>query len=101
MTFDVWAPAVHDLGGSQPRHLFLTARNARGWHNLARLQPGVSIKQAQAAVALLDAQLAKAYPKTNTGTHHRVVPLSSVPGVRGRSWVPLLRCCLRSASECN
>ena len=54
-------------------------RNARGWHNLARLQPGVSIQQAQAAVALLDAQFAKAYPGTSTGIHHRVVPLSQCP----------------------
>jgi len=90
MTFDVWAPASMIWEVRNQGTYFLTARNARGWHNLARLQPGVSIKQAQAAVALLDAQLAKAYPKTNTGTHHRVVPLSQCPWSAGPIMGPAL-----------
>ena len=79
MTFDVWAPSSMIWEVRNQGAYFLTARDARGWHNLARLQPGVSIKQAQAAVALLDTQFTRAYPKTNTGTHHRVVPLSQCP----------------------
>jgi len=79
MIFDVWAPSSMIWEVRNQGTYFLTVRSARGWHNLARLQPGVSIQQAQAAVALLDAQLAQAYPRTNTGTHHRVVPLSQCP----------------------
>jgi predicted permease len=79
MSFDVWAPSSMIWEVRNQGAYFLTARSARGWHNLARLQPGVSIEQARAAVALLDAQLAQAYPRTNTGTHHRVVPLSQCP----------------------
>ncbi len=77
--FDVWAPLSMIWEVRNQGTYFLTARDARGWHNLARLQPGVSIAQAQAVVATLDAQLAKAYPRTNTGAHYRVVPLSRCP----------------------
>jgi predicted permease len=90
MTFDVWAPASMIWEVRNQGTYFLTARNARGWHNLARLQPGVSIKQAQAAVATVDAQLAQAYPKTSTGTHHRVVPLSQCPWSAGPIMGPAL-----------
>lgn len=79
MTFDAWAPSSMIWEVRNQGTYFLTARSARGWHNLARLQPGLSIQQAQAAVTLLDAQLAQAYPKTNSGAHHRVVPLSECP----------------------
>jgi predicted permease len=79
MIFDVWAPSSMIWEVRNQGAYFLTARSARGWHNLARLQPGVSIQQAQSAVALLDAQFTQTYPKTNTGTHHRVVPLSQCP----------------------
>ena len=78
-TFDVWAPASMIWEVRNQGTYFLTERDWRGWLNLARLQPGVSIEQARAAVALLDAQFTRAYPKTNTGTHHRVVPLSQCP----------------------
>jgi predicted permease len=79
MTFDVWAPASMIWEVRNQSTEFLTARTARGWLNLARLQPGVTIQQAQTVVTLLDAQLASAYPKTSTGIHHRVVPLSQCP----------------------
>jgi predicted permease len=77
MAYDFWAPLsmcreVRNEGN-------LEDRDARGWHNLARLQPGVTVEQAQAAVATLDGQLAKSYPGTNRGTHHRVVPVSRCP----------------------
>ena len=77
--FDAWAPLSMIWEVRNQDHYFLDARDARGWHNLARLQPGVSLAQARAAVATLDAQLAQAYPKTNADTRHRVVPLSECP----------------------
>ena len=78
-TFDVWAPASMIWEVRNQGTYFLTERTARGWHNLARLQPGVSLAQAQAAVATFDAQLAAAYPKTNAGIHYHLVPLSQCP----------------------
>ena len=76
---DVWTPLSMIQEVRNQGVFFLEARGARGWLNLARLQPGVSVAQAQAAVATLDAQFSKAYPSTNLGAHHRVVPLSDCP----------------------
>ena len=73
-----WAPIsmYKEVGGRADN---LAERQSRGLHNLARLQPGVSLAQACAAVATLDTQLALAYPDTNREVHHRVVPYSDVP----------------------
>jgi predicted permease len=90
MAFDVWTPSSMIWEVRNQGTYFLTARDARGWHNLARLQPGVSIRQAQAAVELLDIQSTQAYPKTNTGAHHRVVPLSLCPWSAGPLMGPTL-----------
>ena len=91
MTFDVWAPMSMIWEVRNQGTYFLTDRNARGWHNLARLQPNVSIQQARAAVAALDVQFARAYPKNNTGIHHRVVPLSQSPWSAGPVMGPALQ----------
>jgi len=77
--FDAWAPLSMIWEVRNQGTFFLESRGANGWLDLARLQPGVSVEQAQAAVATLDAQLAKAYPATNLEMHHRVVPLSKCP----------------------
>ncbi len=90
MTFDVWAPASMIWEVRNQDIFFLTSRDARGWHNLARLQPGVNIAQARAAVATLNARLAAAYPKTSLGIHHRVVPLSQCPWSAGPIMGPAL-----------
>jgi predicted permease len=90
MVFDVWAPSSMIWEVRNQGTGFLTERDWRGWHNLARLQPGVSIEQARTAVTLLDAQFTRAYPKTNTGTHHRVVPLSQCPWSAGPIMGPTL-----------
>ena len=79
MEFDAWAPLSMIWEVRNQGTYFLTARSARGWLDLARLQPGVSVEQAQAAVTTMDAQLAKAYPNNNLEAHHRVVPLSKCP----------------------
>jgi predicted permease len=77
--FDAWAPMSMIWEVRNQSTFFLTARGARGWLNLARLKPGVSLEQARAAVATADAQLAKAYPDTNLEARHRVEPLSKCP----------------------
>lgn len=75
-TFDVWAPRSMNW---EVRNQRLVGRSARGWHSLARLRPGVTLAQANAAVATLDTQLARAYPDTNRYAHHEVLPLSKAP----------------------
>jgi predicted permease len=79
METDAWAPLSMIWEVRNQGTYFLSARDARGWQDLARLQPGVSIAQAEAAVATMDAQLAKSYPNSNVGAHHHVVPLSKCP----------------------
>ena len=74
--FDAWAPSSMIW---EVRNQRLEGRSARGWHNLTRLRPGVSLARARAAVAARDAQLAQAYPDTNRGIRHRVLPLVGVP----------------------
>lgn len=74
--YDLWAPRSMIW---EVRNQRLEGRSARGWHNLARLDPGVTLAQANAAVATLDAQLAHTYPDTNREVHHRVLPLSEAP----------------------
>ena len=75
---DFWAPiSMYDQVGGRADDILY--RNSRGFHNFARLQPGVTIEQAQAAVSLLDSQLGATYPDTNREVHHRVVPYSKVP----------------------
>ena len=79
MAYDFWTPLSMIAEVRNQGRFFLTARGARGWINFARLQPGVSVAQTQAAVALLDAQLARTYPKTNEGIRHRVARFSQAP----------------------
>lgn len=76
---EAWAPLSMIAEVRNQSRDFLTRRNTRGWHNLARLQPGVSLAQAQAAVATANAQLAAEYPGTNREAQHRVVPLRRIP----------------------
>ncbi len=76
---DAWAPLSMIWEVRNQGTFFLSERGARGWVDLARLLPGVSIAQAQAAVATMDARLAKSYPNTNLDAHHHVVPLSECP----------------------
>jgi predicted permease len=75
---DFWAP-VTMLKQVTARDDDLTSRNSRGYHSQARLRAGVSLEEAQAAIAALDSQLAAAYPRTNREARHRVLPLSQMP----------------------
>jgi predicted permease len=86
--FDLWAPSsmIWEL-----RNQRLDGRDARGWHNLARLRPGVSAAEASAAVAVRNAQLAQAYPQTNRDVRHHVVPFSESPYGAQAVMGPVLR----------
>jgi predicted permease len=76
LSYDVWAPLSMIW---EVRNQRLEGRSARGWHNLARLGPGVTVAQARAAVARVDANLAATYPDTNRDVRHRVLPYSQCP----------------------
>lgn len=77
--FDAWAPSSMIWEVRNQSVDFMTKRTWRGWLNLARLRPGVSVASAHAAVATVDARLTKEHPDTNRDIHHRVVPLSGCP----------------------
>ena len=88
MAFDVWAPSSMIW---EVRNQRLEGRAARGWHNLFRLRPGVSVAQAAAAAETLNAQLAMAYPETNRGTRHRLVAMPDCPTGAQAVMGPVLR----------
>jgi predicted permease len=66
MVFDIWAP-VHLTGERK--------RDARNFHAIVRLKPGVSISEASAEAATVAALLARDFPKTNQGIGARIVPI--------------------------
>jgi predicted permease len=49
-------------------------RRARGLHTLARLRPGATIEQAEAAMNVVAERLAREYPDSNADVSVRVVP---------------------------
>jgi len=77
---DFWAP-VSMIGevAKWPAEPNLNHRQARPFHNVARLQPGVTVEQAAAAVAGLDRHLSTTYPKSNRLVTHRLVPYAECP----------------------
>jgi predicted permease len=91
LAFDFWAPVsmLHEVGNWDRD--FLTSRAARGFHDLARLRPGVGLEQAQAAVSLLEAQLTAAYPRSNRDVRYRVVALADSPSGAQAVMGPTLR----------
>jgi putative ABC transport system permease protein len=66
MALDLWVPAP--LTGEHER-------DARNFHAIVRLKPGVSVSEADAEVATVAARLALAFPKTNQGIGARIVPI--------------------------
>jgi putative ABC transport system permease protein len=74
---ELWLPSPHDLpplGGADPRE-------NRGMHYLrgvARLKAGVSLATANAELATIGDQLARAYPDTNDNFTPLVTPLQDV-----------------------
>lgn len=72
----VWGPVDFIL----PRTIHPTFNNERGntWMGaVARLAPGVSLRQAQAELDTIATRLEREYPKENTGSGLRVVDLST------------------------
>jgi len=67
---EFWIPLVFSPSDVSPN-----ARGAQWVSSISRLKPGISVSQADAALAAVSARLAAAYPKTNEGSRALVVPL--------------------------
>jgi predicted permease len=89
--FDVWAPASMIWEVRNQSTDFLTRRPWRGWLNLARLRPGVSLAEARAAVETVSARLAADHPDTNRDVRHRVVSLAGCSWSAAAIVSPVLR----------
>ncbi len=86
---DVWTPlsmheAVLNFGS-------YTSRSFRWIHTMARLRPGVGLNRAEAALALLSAQLAVAHPESNAGVAFKAFPLWKSPYGGQAAFLPALR----------
>jgi putative ABC transport system permease protein len=79
---DFWTPLAH--GGGWPRSM-------HGMGGIARLKPGVTIKQAQSEMSLIARRLAEQYPDSNKGLDVRVTGLRDhlVKDYRRGLWVLL------------
>jgi predicted permease len=65
LAFDIWVPITLGPQFNLMGQWMLDARDARALLTVARLKPGVTLKQAQAEVQSLAALLASRYPETN------------------------------------
>ncbi len=93
------APAGFELDGEadvftpigQVRELRMLNRAATFSHVVARLQPGVTLAQAQAELAIISRHLTEQYPQTNAGRVFRAKPLRQelVGDVRSTLWLLL------------
>ncbi len=88
---DVWAPKSMIWEVRNQSTDFLTKRTWRGWLNLARLRPGVSVAAAHAAITAVNARLTADHPDTNRDIRHRVVPLADSPWGAAAVVGPVLR----------
>ncbi|HYL63971.1 MAG TPA: ABC transporter permease [Candidatus Methylomirabilis sp.] len=74
---DIWIPiSMRDLVLDGQLKEFLYERGFRMVAMVARLKPGVTLKQAQLAVQALGYQLEKEYPKDNGGRNEMLVPIN-------------------------
>ncbi|MBV8206241.1 MAG: ABC transporter permease [Acidobacteria bacterium] len=87
---DVWVPedTWERLQPGEARRI--QARGRRSFELYARLAPHVSVTQARAELETIWTRLAREYPKTNSGRHLSVIPLSSAGGDWSRKVGPLL-----------
>ncbi len=79
---DLWFPSP--LNGP-----YTQSREATWYTGVGRLKPGITVAQAQADLATVQAQLGKEYPKTDTELAAGIQPLkeSKVGGVRRSLWI--------------
>jgi predicted permease len=79
MVRDLWIP-MSTWQQLRPEKQRLATRKFRDYELFARLQDGSTLQQAKAELAGITAQLAEAYPDTNTGYKFSVVPEKDTRG---------------------
>ena len=79
---DLWIP-IHQQPLITPGTHTLESRSANWLMATARLKPGASMEQAQAAMTVVAARLAKAYPATNENAGLKVAPHRGFSGELG------------------
>ena len=68
-SLSIWVPlTVYAQAASTASTSPLLRRGSRGYFIVGRLNPGVTVEQAQANVTAIGAHLAQAYPQSNLGT---------------------------------
>jgi predicted permease len=74
---DLWIPiSMRDLMLDDDTKKFMYDRGFRMVAMVARLKPGINLKQAQIAVHALGEELEKEYPKENGGRNETLVPIN-------------------------
>jgi predicted permease len=90
-TPEIWIP-MNMLGWIEPGANWLDQRGTQNIFAVGRLKPGVTIRQAQASLNILNDQLAREYPDDNEGQTIRLFPPGLIiPDLHGAvvsfSWV--------------
>ena len=95
-TTDMWIPAQMPAG-------LLRERRARFYSAVGRLKPGVTIEQAQADLAAVQARLGDEFPDTDKGWSASLVPLKeeTVGGARRSLWLLLAAVALVLLAACG
>src|SRR5437879_1914325 len=79
---DLWTPVPLDAPYSQ-------SRESTWYIAIGRLKPGVTLEQARANLATVQAQLGEAFPKTDADLNVQIEPLKemTIGGVRRSLWI--------------
>ena len=78
LSFDIWVP-LSMQEQIKPGVNLLNARGSRWLESMARLKPGYSIEQGQAAMTAIANQLQEVFPDTNKDRGVTLLPLSKAP----------------------
>jgi putative ABC transport system permease protein len=79
---DLWSP----IPANSP---FSQSRDSTWYTVIGRLKPGVNVEQARANLATVQAQLGRAYPKTDADLAVKIQPLkeSTIDGAQSSLWI--------------
>src|SRR5204862_6881856 len=89
LRFDIWVPLSMATDFNDTTQAF-SRRNWRMLHTYARLQPGVSLAQAQTAASAVMRRLENEYADTNRDTGIAVLPVWKSPWGGQSAFLPLL-----------
>jgi predicted permease len=90
-TAEIWVP-MNMLSWIEPGNNWLDNRSSRNVFAIGRLKPGVSVRQAQESLGILNDQLIREYPDANEGQTIKLFPPGlTIPDLHGpvisSSWV--------------